>query len=177
MNVTLQVLDSATSKDCTAPSNTSVSVGIASAEYNNHIVSRTMKGVSAYSATGGALSVASGRISYTFGFKGQAMSIDTACSSSLVGSHVAATSVWDGASVAAITAGIGLLLNPDPTAMFQKAGMLAPDGRCKTLDANADGYVRGESAAVLYYSVAQNISQQGSIVALLVSTAVNQDGR
>jgi len=136
----------------THPANVAVAVGIASAEYNNHVVAQFTSGVSAYSATGGALSVASGRLSYTFALKGPALSVDTACSSSLVATHVAATSVWGGSSLAALTAGIGLLLNPDPTAMFQKAGMLAPDGRCKTLDASADGYVRGESAGALFFS-------------------------
>ena len=161
------------------PASVAVGVGIASAEYNNHIVSNFTTGVSAYSATGGALSVASGRLSYTYAFKGPALSVDTACSSSLVATHVAATAVWSGTSNAALTAGIGLLLNPDPTAMFQKAGMLAPDGRCKTLDVAADGYVRGEAAGVLFF---QNINTTieatpTTALALLCGTAVNQDGR
>jgi len=166
------------------PSSVAVGVGIASAEYNNHVVAKFTTGVSAYSATGGALSVASGRLSYTYAFKGPALSVDTACSSSLVATHVAATAVWSGTSTAALTAGIGLLLNSDPTAMFQKAGMLAPDGRCKSLDAAADGYVRGEAAGVLFF---QNISRDTTSVetsaassaalALLCGTAVNQDGR
>ena len=168
-------------------SNVAVAVGIASAEYNNHVVAKFTNGVSAYSATGGALSVASGRLSYVFAFKGPAISVDTACSSSLVATHVAATAVWGGSSIAALTAGIGLLLNPEPTAMFQKAGMLAPDGRCKTLDVAADGYVRGEAAGVLYFqsttsagvpvSASATSTAVPSIVALLCGAAVNQDGR
>jgi NADPH:quinone reductase-like Zn-dependent oxidoreductase/3-oxoacyl-(acyl-carrier-protein) synthase/acyl carrier protein len=161
------------------PASVAVGVGVASAEYNNHLVAKFTIGVSAYSATGGALSVASGRLSYTYAFKGPALSVDTACSSSLVATHVAATAVWSGTSTAALIAGIGLLLNPDPTAMFQKAGMLAPDGRCKSLDVAADGYVRGEAAGVLFF---QNISVETSTtasaaLALLCGTAVNQDGR
>lgn len=158
-------------------SSVAVAVGIASAEYNNHIVANFTSGVSAYSATGGALSVASGRLSYTFAFKGPAISVDTACSSSLVATHVAATAVWGGSSSAALTAGIGLLLNPDPTAMFQKAGMLAPDGRCKTLDVAADGYVRGEAAGVLYFQSTTSGALSVPVLALLCGTAVNQDGR
>jgi NADPH:quinone reductase-like Zn-dependent oxidoreductase/3-oxoacyl-(acyl-carrier-protein) synthase/acyl carrier protein len=162
------------------PASVAVGVGIASAEYNNHLVANFTSGVSAYSATGGALSVASGRLSYTYAFRGPALSVDTACSSSLVATHVVATAVWSGTSTAALTAGIGLLLNPDPTAMFQKAGMLAPDGRCKTLDVAADGYVRGELAGVLFF---QNLSagateaSKSPALALLCGTAVNQDGR
>ena len=158
-------------------SSVAVAVGIASADYNNHLVANFTSAVSAYSATGGALSVASGRLSYTFAFKGPALSIDTACSSSLVATHVAATAVKGGTSTAALSAGIGLLLNPDPTAMFQKAGMLAPDGRCKTLDVAADGYVRGEAAGVLFFQNAAAVEGGAPPLALLCGTAVNQDGR
>jgi 3-oxoacyl-(acyl-carrier-protein) synthase/acyl carrier protein/D-arabinose 1-dehydrogenase-like Zn-dependent alcohol dehydrogenase len=160
------------------PASVAVGVGIASAEYNNHLVANFTTGVSAYSATGGALSVASGRLSYTYAFKGPALSVDTACSSSLVATHVAATAVWSGTSTAALTAGIGLLLNPDPTAMFQKAGMLAPDGRCKTLDVAADGYVRGEAAGVLFFQNVSTLAEpSNNTLALLCGTVVNQDGR
>lgn len=154
-----------------------MSVGIASAEYNNHIVQRFTSGVSAYSATGGAPSVASGRLSYTFGFKGPAMSIDTACSSSLVAAHVSVGAIWSNISVAAVAAGVGLLLNPEPTSMFHKAGMLAPDGRCKTLDISADGYVRGEAAGVLYFCDLVRSPASVDVLAYLIGSAVNQDGR
>jgi acyl transferase domain-containing protein/NADPH:quinone reductase-like Zn-dependent oxidoreductase/acyl carrier protein/thioesterase domain-containing protein len=176
LQLTKEVVSTSVEKGYAHQQNVAVSVGIASAEYNNYVVARNTVGVSAYSATGGALSVASGRISYIFGFKGQAMSIDTACSSSLVGSHVAANAIWSGSSVASITAGIGLLLNPDSTAMFQKAGMLAPDGRCKTLDSSADGYVRGEAASVLYFASINCRDTHQRAIALLVGTSVNQDG-
>lgn len=158
------------------PSATSVAVGIASAEYNNYVVSRFSSGVSAYSATGGALSVACGRLSYTFAFKGSAISVDTACSSSLVATHLAANTMWTGTALSAVAAGVGLLLNPDTTAMFHKAGMLAPDGRCKTLDIAADGYVRGEAAGVLYLKFASSVADS-SILSLICGSAVNQDGR
>jgi acyl transferase domain-containing protein len=160
------------------PSSTTVAVGIASAEYNNHLVPRYTAGISAYSSTGGALSVASGRLSYTFGFKGAALSVDTACSSSLVASHLAAGNVFSGVSSGGLTAGAGLLLSPDTTAMFHKAGMLAADGRCKTLDAAADGYVRGEAiGAMLLQAVQQGDSECHGWLALFSGSAVNQDGR
>ncbi len=71
------------------------------------------------------------------------------------------------------------LLSPEPTAMFQKAGMLAPDGRCKTLDAAADGYVRAEAvgALVLGLAAASYAASRGSFSALLSGSSVNQDGR
>lgn len=99
-----------------------VAVGIASAEYNNYLLRRTGSAQSAYSATGGALSVASGRLAFTYGFKGAALSVDTACSSSLVATHFAASQLKTGSSLAGVIAGVGILLSPDPTGMFQKAG-------------------------------------------------------
>ena len=161
-------------------SQTAVAVGIASAEYNNHVAPRFGSAPSAYSATGGALSVASGRLSFVFGFKGPAMSVDTACSSSLVASHLAATAVFSGTASGGLVAGVGLLLSPDPTTMFQKAGMLAPDGRCKSLDASADGYVRGEAAGVLVLQAtvpAAEAALPAAALALFRGSSVNQDGR
>jgi acyl transferase domain-containing protein len=131
-------------------------------------------------ATGGALSVASGRLAYTYGMRGAALSVDTACSSSLVASHFVVSQLATGVSAAGIAAGVGVLLSPSPTAMFQKAGMLAPDGRCKTLDASADGYVRAESAGVLIlqsFAAGSSNSSSQAFLAIMAGSAVNQDGR
>ena len=114
--------------------------------------------------------------SYTFAFKGPALSVDTACSSSLVAAHVAAGNVFGGVTASGLAAGAGLLLSPDTTAMFHKAGMLAADGRCKTLDAAADGYVRGEAIGSLLLQAAVPGSA-ASPLALFRGSAVNQDGR
>ena len=163
----------------TQATNSVVAVGIASAEYNNYVVPRFSGGVSAYSATGGALSVASGRLSYTFAFKGPAVSVDTACSSSLVATHVAVSNIWSNAANGGLAAGVGLLLSPDTTAMFQKAGMLAADGRCKSMDAAADGYVRGEACGVLRLQelLPGNAAAGRQAFAVFRASAVNQDGR
>lgn len=141
------------------------------------MVPRFVPGISAYSATGGALSVASGRLSFAFGFKGPALSVDTACSSSLVAAHVANGAVLGGVSNGSLVAGVGLLLSPDTTAMFHKAAMLAPDGRCKTLDMTADGYVRGEAAGVLLLAAVPPGSEPPQALAVFRGSAVNQDGR
>ena len=77
------------------------------------------------------------------------MSIDTACSSSLVGVHVARTGLAGGETSAALAAGVNLLLDFTATACLERAGAIAPDGRCKSLDAAADGYVRSEAAVAL----------------------------
>jgi acyl transferase domain-containing protein len=94
------------------------------------------------------------RISYTFGLKGPSLSVDTACSSSLVATALAKQALRSGpgadaAASSALVGGINMLLLPSTSAMFQRAGMLAPDGRCKALDAAADGYVRAEAAAMM----------------------------
>lgn len=84
-----------------------------------------------------------GRISYHFGFKGPAVAMDTACSSSLVAANAARECALSHGH--ALTGGINMMLLPSTTDMFQRAGMLTRDGRCKALDAAADGYVRYES--------------------------------
>jgi acyl transferase domain-containing protein/acyl carrier protein len=147
-----------------------VIVGISGNEY-----SRIIDHISPYTATGGALSVACGRLSYAFGLQGVCLSIDTACSSSLVGTHVALKSIASGESKSVSACGVNVTLSALTTALFTKAGMLAHDGRCKTLDASADGYVRGEACVTLELRLVctSTESDQGSICA----SAVNQDGR
>jgi acyl transferase domain-containing protein len=191
LQLSLEALSSAAAAETVAPGsmlsavsgaavNACVAVGIASAEYNNWLLARTGAASSAYSATGGALSVACGRIAFTYGMRGAALSVDTACSSSLVATHFVGGQMRSGLSAAGLAAGVGLLLSPNPTSMFQKAGMLAPDGRCKTLDAAADGYVRAEAAGVLLlqaHAAGASAAAVGSSLAVLAGSAVNQDGR
>ena len=98
---------------------------------------------------GTALSAASGRIAYPFALRGPAVTLDTACSSSLVGAHSAAAALRLRQCGAATAGAVNLALLPDTPAMFQTAGMLSPAGRCQTLDAAADGYLRCERAAML----------------------------
>jgi hypothetical protein len=129
-----------------------------------------------------SLSVAAGRLAFTFGLRGPAVSIDTACSSSLVALHSAVMSMQLGHCGAAAAAGVNLALYPDTPAMFSRAGMLAPDGRCKTLDADADGYVRAEAAGVLLLQLLAGAGEAGAasaagVVAVVRGSAVNQDGR
>ena len=156
-----------------------VFVGISSMDYQK-LISRYVTGVTAYSATGVTLSVAAGRLSYTIGLRGPSMSIDTACSSSLVGAHMAVLSMQAGGCSAAVAAGIKLILTPSLSAMFSRAGMLAADGRCKTLDGAADGYVRCEALAALLLAPWDDsgvAARSGAPLAVLTGSAVNQDGR
>ncbi len=81
-----------------------------------------------------------------------------------------------GLKLCVVSAGVKLMLTPSTTAMFKRAGMLAPDGRCKTLDSSADGYVRGEACASAMLQLFSD-APGGSPVACILGSAVNQDGR
>lgn len=134
--------------------------------------------IDAHHGTNTATSVAAGRIAYSFGLQGPAMAIDTACSSSLVAIHLACQSLRRGESTMALAGGVNLLLSPEFSIAFSKAGMLASDGRCRTFDAAASGYVRSEGCGVLVLkNLHDALRDRDRIHALILGTAVNQDGR
>jgi len=140
-------------------------------------MAKHVHGVTAYTATGNTLSVASGRISYAFGLRGPALTVDTACSSSLVSLHTAFNAITLGQCTQAVNAGANLMLSVDTPAAFAKSGMLAADGRCKTLDSAADGYVRAEAAGAYLLQSSSSSSLPEVVYAVLRATSVNQDGR
>ena len=131
---------------------------------------------------GNVLSVAAGRLSFVFGLKGPSLAVDTACSSSIVSAHMGRTAIASGTIGAAAACGVQFTAAFRGSALFNSAGMLAPDGRCKTLDAAANGYVRGEARGVL---VLEGVGPGGgcgpgpggSPGVEVIGTAVNQDGR
>ncbi|EEH59309.1 uncharacterized protein MICPUCDRAFT_13794, partial [Micromonas pusilla CCMP1545] len=149
-------------------------VGIATQDYDYLKVKMNVE-VSAHSATSTTLSVASGRLAFTFDLKGPALSIDTACSSSLVAAHLSFISLMKGDVESTLTCGVNLILIERNTIMFQRAGMLAPDGRCKTLDASADGYIRAEGCEIILLAASSDDVMQLNVA--LGGSAVNQDGR
>lgn len=158
-------------------SRTGVFVGISSSDYRT-LQARAGGGVDAYSGTGNALSVAANRISYTLDLRGPSLAIDTACSSSLTALHEAVAQLRSGACDLAIVGGVNVILDPGVSSIFANAGMLAADGHCKTFDALADGYVRGEGCGVLILQrFSDVVERQGIAHALVRGTAVNQDGR
>jgi len=133
--------------------------------------------VTPYDGTGTTFSVAAGRIAYTLGLQGPCFTIDTACSSSLVALHLATQSLLSGESDMAICGGVSLILDPTTSIIFSKANMLSADGRCKTFDAKADGYVRGEGCGVVVLKRLSAAEKDGDrIVGLLAGSALNQDG-
>lgn len=156
---------------------TGVYVGIQQMEYGG-LAAQHLPAMGAYSATSTPFSVAAGRLSFTYGFIGPAVSIDTACSSALVAAH-SATQHLERKGGAAFSAGINLMMAERTTAAAQIAGMLTVNGRCKTLDAAADGYVRAEACIVMVLQSPdfERESHISTPVMVLRSTFVNQDGR
>ena len=100
-----------------------------------------------YSGTGTSNSLLAGRIAYVFDLQGPTMVVDTVCSSSLVAIHLAAQALRARECDMALVGGVNVMLSPDTSIVGSKLLALAPDGRCKTFDARANGYVRGEGAA------------------------------
>ncbi|HEX4446240.1 MAG TPA: type I polyketide synthase [Polyangiaceae bacterium] len=142
------------------------------------MLARGTEAIDAYLASGNAHSVAAGRIAYFLGLHGPALSIDTACSSSLVALHVACQSLRRGESQVALVGGVNLMCSPETTMALSKAHMLAPDGRCKTFDAAADGFSRGEGCGVLVLKrLADAVADGDRVLAVVKGTAVNQDGK
>ena len=143
-----------------------------------HLLRRDVANLDAYAASGVAHSIASGRLAYVLGTRGPALSIDTACSSSLVASHLAVKSLRNGESDLALAGGVNLILSPDTSIALSKARMMAPDGRCKAFDAQADGFVRSEGCGVLVLKRLSDALADGDpIVAVIRGSASNQDGR
>lgn len=158
-------------------SQTGVFIGISSSEYSRLSLA-SQQDLDVYNGTGGALSIASNRLSYHYDFRGPSISIDTACSSSLVSVHMACQSLQNGESTLALAGGVNLILTPETTVVFSQAGMMAADGRCKTFDAAADGYVRSEGCGLVVLKRLPDAIKAGdNILAVIRGSAVNQDGR
>ncbi|MGB3298306.1 MAG: type I polyketide synthase, partial [Phormidesmis sp.] len=153
-------------------------VGISSNDYSQYLSRRADAEIDAYLATGNAHSVAAGRLSYILGFTGPSMAVDTACSSSLVAVHLACQSLRNEECEVALAGGVNRILAPEFSINFSKARMLSPDGRCKTFDAAADGFARGEGCGVVVLKRLSDAVKQGdNILAVVRGAAVNQDGR
>tara|TARA_R110002096_G_scaffold189337_1_gene369902 strand:- start:16586 stop:20983 length:4398 start_codon:yes stop_codon:yes gene_type:complete len=158
-------------------SNTGVFIGFCNSDYSRLVFSDP-RSPDVSAATGNEPSVAAGRISYTLGLQGPSMVVDTACSSSLVALHLAVQSLRKHECDAALVGGVNLILTPEMHINFCQAQMLSPDGQCKTFDASADGYGRGEgSAVVVAKRLSDAIADGDRIYAVVRGSAVNQDGQ
>lgn len=169
--------DAGHAPDTLAASRTGVYLGIAAGDYGRALFAHRDR-IDAWYATGTASSVAAGRLSYLLGLHGPSLAVDTACSSSLVALHLACQALRLGECDRALAGGVNLVLTPELSINFSKARMMAADGRCKTFDAAADGYVRGEGCGILVLRRLSDAQAAGDrILALVRGTAINQDGR
>ena len=134
--------------------------------------------IDAFCAMGNSLSVAAGRLSYILGLNGPSMAIDTSCSSSLVSIHLACQSLRLGECNAALAGGVGLNLAPDTSIALSRTQMLNPEGRCKTFDASANGFAKGEGCGMIVLKRLSDAVRDGdNILALVRGSAVNHNGR
>ena len=133
--------------------------------------------INAYSSLGNSRSIAVGRIAYALGLQGPTMQLDTACSSSLLAIHLAVQSLRSGDCEMALAGGVNLILSPEVSIGFCQLKAMSADGRCKTFDASADGYGRGEGCGVVILKrLSEAIANQDNILALIRGSAVNHDG-
>ncbi|MFJ3793112.1 type I polyketide synthase [Kitasatospora sp. NPDC090091] len=161
-----------------AGSRTGVFLGICSTDYAG-LLFREPEDITAHASTGIAHSIASGRLSYLLDLRGPSVSVDTACSSSLVAVHQACQNLRLGECDLAIGGGVNAVLSPDAAISFsQFPEMLAADGRCKTFDASANGFVRSEGCGVVVLKRLSDAVRDGDrVLAVIRASAVNQDGR
>ena len=177
LEVSWEALENAALAPDKLTTKTGVFIGIYGMDYLQ-LLTRGDAEIDAYLSTGNSHSAASGRLSYLLGLQGPSLAVDTACSSSLVAVHLAVMSLRNGECDLALTGGTHRILSPELSMAFSKARMLAPDGRCKTFDATADGFVRGEGCGIIVLKRLSDARRDGdNILALIRGSAVNQDGR
>ena len=159
-------------------SKTGIFVGIGQNDYAQlKFYANAPEQIDTYDGTGNGFCFASGRISYVLGLQGPCMAIDTACSSSLVTVHLACQSLRAGESDLALAGGVQLMLSPEVSIFLSRAKALSPDGHCKTFDAAADGYGRGEGCGmVVLKRLSDAIADGDNILALIRGSMVNHDG-
>lgn len=152
-----------------------VFVGTSSSGYTDAL--GDLHGTDGYAATGAVPSVGPNRVSYFLDFRGPSEPVETACSSSLVALHRAVQAIEAGDCDAALVGGVNTIVTPEAHINFAKAGMLSEDGRCKTFSDQANGYVRGEGAGMIFVRRLSDAQRDGDpILAIVRGTGVNHGG-
>ncbi|MGI9180315.1 MAG: type I polyketide synthase, partial [Longimicrobiaceae bacterium] len=155
-----------------------VFMGISSFDYVHLAMAAPEETLDGHLAQGIAHSAASGRLAYVLGLQGPAVSLDTACSSSLMAVHLAVQSLRRGECRLALAGGVNAILLPTFLIGFSKSQMMAADGRCKTFDARADGFVRGEGCGIVVLKrLSDAVADGDNVWAVIRGSAANQDGR
>lgn len=156
---------------------TGVFVGIGSNDYFSLLAGNSVQ-LDAFVSTGASHSLASNRVSYLLNISGPSEPIDTACSSSLVAIHRAVEAIHNGECEMALAGGVNVLSSPLFYITLNKAGMLSPDGRCKTFDKKANGYVRGEGAGAIFLKpLSKAEADNDYIYAVIKGSAENHGGK
>jgi natural product biosynthesis luciferase-like monooxygenase protein/amino acid adenylation domain-containing protein len=159
-----------------AGSKSGVFIGISDVDYHR-LAYQSPPNLTAYVGTGNSTSIAANRLSYVLDLRGPSLALDTACSSSLVAVHLACQSLQMLESNLCLVGGVNLILSPETTVVFSQARMMAPDSRCKTFDASADGYVRSEGCGMVILKRLEDAIEDGDrVLAVIKGSAVNQDG-
>jgi acyl transferase domain-containing protein/acyl carrier protein len=165
--------------DKLAGSQTGVFIGINTSDYlHMHQRDRDPADLNTYLLTGNTFSIAAGRLSYILGLQGPSVALDTSCSSSLVAIHLACQSLRTRECHLALAGGVHLMLSAETFIVLSGMRALAADGRCKTFDASADGYGRGEGCGIIALKrLSDAIDNGDNILALIRGSAINHDGR
>ena len=179
LEVTWEALERAgVAPDTLAGTKTGVFTGVGFNDYGRLLGELDLSEMNAYTGPGTQICFASGRVSYTLGLRGPSVPVDTACSSSLVAVHLGCQSLRQRESDVVLAGGVNLVLMPEGNVWLSRAGALAPDGHCKTFDASANGFVRGEGCAVLVLKRLDDAIRDGNhVLAVIRGSAVNHDGR
>jgi acyl transferase domain-containing protein len=168
--------DAGLSRTRLAGSETAVCCGLIWDDYLR-LLSRDRSGLDGYAVLGNVSSFAANRISYRFDLRGPSLTLNAACSSSLVAVHQSCQILRDGEADLALAGACELMLAAETDVMMAKLGVLSPSGRCRPLDADADGFVRGEGAAMVVLKPMSLVAPYDRVYALIAGSAVNHNGR
>ena len=159
-------------------SQTGVFIGLTADDYAHLLINGyERENLNVYRSLGTLRCMAAGRLAYSLNLKGPVMEVDTACSSSLLSVHLATQSLHSAECNLALAGSINLMLSPETTIGLCKMRALTPDNRCKTFDAQADGYVRGEGGGIVVLKrLSDAVRDNDPILAVIRGSAVNHDG-